>query len=345
MTDVGRLVAAAFSRSPQDLAVTLRPPLEHQSNRLYDVWADGRHCIAKEYLQEGELREAPAREFGALRLLSELDIAPQPVFYDPALGPVVIYVYLDGVMWDRRRPSAAQLSQLATVWNQMHAATTDGLWPSRNYRRSFDAVEAQLGAVFAQYERWCAAAYPAGQAIARECCALLAARRSAASALLAADVVPCFCRADARFANVIERPDGRLGLIDWEDSGLRDPARDVVDLLTHPNQEDLLSDEEWQAFLQPYLAVRRAVDPRIDERIHLYGAIYSVFWLAMVLRQGMRAAEDGALTTWSVNGLPGEWRLQRYLGRALAWPDGGARASHRALGELAFFPSDITPRG
>jgi hypothetical protein len=98
MTDVGRLVATAFSRSPQDVVVTLRPPLEHQSNRLYDVWADGRRYIAKEYLQEGELREAPAREFGALRLLSAIDIAPQPAFYDPALGPMVIYAYLDGVM-------------------------------------------------------------------------------------------------------------------------------------------------------------------------------------------------------------------------------------------------------
>jgi len=29
----------------------------------------------------------------------------------------------------------------------------------------------------------------------------------------------CFCRSDARFANVIARPDGRLGLVDWEDSG------------------------------------------------------------------------------------------------------------------------------
>jgi thiamine kinase-like enzyme len=226
----------------------------------------------------------------------------------------------------------------------MHAATTDGLWPSRNHRRSFDAVEAQLGAIFAQYERWCAATYPNGQAIARQCLALLAARRPAASVLLAADVVPCFCRADARFANVIERPDGRLGLIDWEDSGLRDPARDVVDLLTHPNQEDLISDEEWQAFLQPYLAVRRAVDPRIDERIHLYGAIYPLFWLAMALRQGMRAAEAGVLASWSVNGIPGERRLRRYLARVLAWPDGGAAASHAALGELTFFPCDITQR-
>jgi thiamine kinase-like enzyme len=28
-----------------------------------------------------------------------------------------------------------------------------------------------------------------------------------------------FCRADPRFANVITRPDGRLAMVDWEDSG------------------------------------------------------------------------------------------------------------------------------
>jgi len=59
----------------------------------------------------------------------------------------------------------------------------------------------------------------------------------------------CFCRSDARFANVIARPDGRVGLVDWEDSGLRDPARELADLLHHPNQEDLIDAEGWQPFL------------------------------------------------------------------------------------------------
>jgi thiamine kinase-like enzyme len=65
-----------------------------------------------------------------------------------------------------------------------------------------------------------------------------------------------FCRSDPRCANVIARPDGRLGLGDWEDSGLRDPGREVADLLLHPNQEDLVAGPVWDAFLRPYQASR-----------------------------------------------------------------------------------------
>ena len=89
-------------------------PLAHQSNRLYDVWVkDEQHWIAKEFLKSGELEDAPRREFDALTLLQDTDIAPQPVHFAPAtesLGPVVIYEFMDGEMWDRYSPTAARNS-------------------------------------------------------------------------------------------------------------------------------------------------------------------------------------------------------------------------------------------
>ena len=63
-----------------------------------------------------------------------------------------------------------------------------------------------------------------------------------------------FGRSDSRFANIIARTGGRVGIVDWEDSGLIDPALDQADLMVHANQEDLLSAGEWEAFLRPYLA-------------------------------------------------------------------------------------------
>ena len=44
-----------------------------------------------------------------------MDIAPQPLFFDPSVGPVVVYRYLDGPMWDRRVPAAAALAGLADL--------------------------------------------------------------------------------------------------------------------------------------------------------------------------------------------------------------------------------------
>ena len=42
--------------------------MPHQSNHLYDMRADGRHLIAKEYLSDVEL-DAPLNEYSALRLV------------------------------------------------------------------------------------------------------------------------------------------------------------------------------------------------------------------------------------------------------------------------------------
>ena len=148
-----------------------------------------------------------------------------------------------------------------------------------------------------------------------------------------------FCRSDARFANVIERPDGRLGLVDWEDSGLRDPAREVSDLTFAANQEDLLSSDDWRAFLTPYLSVLALRDPLLARRIHLYAAIYPLYWLALLFRIGLERARNGTLSCWTVNGLPADVRLRRYLARALAWPDLDFLHQLAELGDLRLFPS------
>jgi hypothetical protein len=67
---------------------------------------------------------------------------------------------------------------------------------------------------------------------------------------------------DPRFANVIQGPDAHITQVDWEDSG-------IACLLTHPNQEDLLTLAEWSAFLQPYLAVRSRTDRILSRRLDL----------------------------------------------------------------------------
>lgn len=99
----------------QKVQISLRPPLTFQSNRLFDVWVNGRHLIAKEFLKPEEEPDAPAREFGALQLLEPLNIAPRPVFYDPEIAPVVVYEFMAGEMWDRKRPSPHELAQLAQL--------------------------------------------------------------------------------------------------------------------------------------------------------------------------------------------------------------------------------------
>jgi len=110
-----------------------------------------------------------------------------------------------------------------------------------------------------------------------------------------------------------------VGLVDWEDSGLRDPARELADLLHHPNQEDLLDAEGWQPFLDRYLPSRSA-DPGFGERLRGYLALFPVFWLGVLLTEGLRRAASGALHGWLINDLEPNQRLRRYVARGLAWP-------------------------
>lgn len=147
----------------------------------------------------------------------------------------------------------------------------------------------------------------------------------------------CFSRADPRFANVIGRPDGRLGMIDWEDSGLRDAARDVADIVVHPNNEDLVTWQEWQAFLEPYLAERKKADSDIEKRVHLYYAVFPLFWLSGLVTRGRLLWERNQLADWTVNTMNPNVRLRRYLARAMAWPKMEFEGELEDVQDLVFF--------
>jgi aminoglycoside phosphotransferase (APT) family kinase protein len=336
------VVARLAGCRPAAIRLALRAPLEHQSNRLYEARADGRHLIVKEYLKREEYATAPVYEHRALELLAPFDVAPKPVGSAPeqdGRGPIVVYEYLDGEMWDRRKPSAQELAALAEVWLKVHAISPDRVW--QNTRHTFLVSEryAEFRASFLAYRAWTEAAHPAATAGADLCLDVLERHSPVADAAERLPPRRCFCRSDARFANVIRRPDGRIGLVDWEDSGLRDPAREILDLLSHPNQEDLLSPVEWQSFLEPYLAAQTARDPTLPRRVELYGAIYPMFWLALFLKLSIARAQAGTLAGWTINGLPANLRLRRYLARALAWPAPDFAAQLEELGDLELLPT------
>jgi len=337
------LIAGAIGLSSDTIEVSPRSSLEHQSNRLYDVWAGDRHLIAKEFLKRKEWWDAPLREFQALELLAPLDIAPQPVAHvqphSAAHRPLVVYEFMEGEPWDRRRPTPAELAQLAEVWLKMNAISTEDLWMSRGQSRSFDDIEARFHADLKDYADWVESEFHAGRRAVDLCFTVLESRHSAIRELSDQDPVLCFCRADPRFANVIQRPDGRLGLVDWEDCGLRDPARDLADLMTHPNQEDLISPKAWKAFLKPYLAVRGQADRHLKRRVDLYLALFPVFWLVTLIRHGIRLAREGRLRGWMEHGLPAGEKLRRYLARGLAWPEIQFARQMKTLSRVAFFPS------
>jgi hypothetical protein len=341
------IVARLGGYAPSELHVEVRTPLEHQSNRLYDAWVGGRHLLIKEYLKQEELSTAPLHEHRALEMLAPLDIAPQPIGvelgHSPEVGPIVVYEYLDGEMWGRRKPSSDDLRALAEVWLTIDSLSTQVDWAARGTNRSVAERFVRFSDRLRAFREWTEVAFPDGTAAALLCLDVLDRRWPEVRELDACSeqgMWRSFGPADTRFANVIRRPDGRIGLVDWEDCGLGDPARDVTGLLSHPDQEDLLSPGEWQAFLERYLATMTPKDPLLQRRIELYGAIDAVFWLSLLtFQEGLRRAETGELDGWMINGLPANVRLRRYLARALAWPEHDFGSHLARLRDLCFFPS------
>lgn len=306
------------------------------------MWVAHRHLIAKEFLKPDEFATAPVREHRALALIAPLDIAPLPVAIapepNPPLGPVVVYEFLEGNGWERRRRGATELAKLAALWLTVHGVPTDGLWASRSNADSLAEMEPWFRERFAAYGSWAETEFPEGRRGLELCLELLDRLRPVAAELAELPSVPCFCRSDARYANVIARPDGRLAMVDWEDSGLRDPAIDLADFTTHANQEDLLSPSDLHAFLDPYLAAREPLDPHLQRRYKLYLAAFPIFWLAGLLAAGVRRATAGTLPAWLVNDIPPNLRLRRYLARAIAWPSDDLSDALASLGSLRFFP-------
>lgn len=324
----------------EEVKISLRPPIDIQSNRLHDIWIGERHWIAKEYLKSDEFADAPRREFDALSLLADKDIAPQPIHFEPHTSdtpPIVVYEYMEGVMWDRHKPSPAELEQLAQAWLAVHAVTRDDLWISRNYDRSIVETIAMMQGYFMNYQAWAERYFKEGLPAVNLCMDILHQRRPIFEEIAAMKPPLYFCKSDPRFANVIRRPDGRIAFVDWEDSGLRDPARDLADLFSHPNQEDLLSPDDWGAFLRVYLAEMSRKDADLDYRIRLYLAIFPIFWMSLLMNR-IAQTQNKKLIDWSVNGLEGHQRLERIMGRMLAWSVDSIFYDFEPVSDYPFFP-------
>jgi hypothetical protein len=249
---------------------------------------------------------------------------------------VVVYRYMPGEMWDRRVPSATELRALAELWLEFHSLRIDELWMAIGQAAPWSVVEARLRAPIDAFAEWSYHRSPPARDAARLCVEALDRSLAAAARLIPLDVPVCFCRSDPRFANVIARPDSRLGLVDWEDSGLRDPAREVADLMMHPNQEDLLDWQAWEPFLSVYATSRRT-DTGFEGRLQGYLAVFPVFWLGVLLADALRRTVEDNFDGWLINEMEPNLRLRRYLARALTWPDPDVNSSLASLGELVFF--------
>jgi hypothetical protein len=144
----------ATGLGPGSLIIEQRSETPHRTNRLYDVWADGRHLIAKEYLSNVDL-DAPLNEYRPPPGRVNGHCAAAALF-DPSVGPAVVYAYMDGAMWDRRVPATAELVALADVWVALHALPIDDVWVGRARSSNSPSRVARWRAPIERYAAWAA---------------------------------------------------------------------------------------------------------------------------------------------------------------------------------------------
>jgi hypothetical protein len=71
--------------------------------------------------------------------------------------------------------------------------------------------------------------------------------------------------------------------------------------------------------------------------MHLYLAVYPLFWLVLIIMRGMKLASTGELAGWAPNRMPVNDRLRRYLARGLAWLEMDFSGALERLQDVMFF--------
>lgn len=343
MNEIAAVVTHALKLPPSDFRVRALAPLAHHSNHLYEARAGGVVYMVKEFRKLDELHDAPAREMFAMKALAPLDIAPWPVAHvrpgelGPGQWPVVVYRRMEGEMWDRRAPTPADMAALAQLWVTVSEVPIDGALPARGLTDAAGRLLDRLPNLLQRYANWARDRSPYCRPTAEALNEVGRRVEATAAELRGLPVREVYCRSDARFSNVIARPDGRLGMVDWEDCGVGDPAQFVADLRIGPNQEDLISDDAWRAFSGSLLRALGRRDPTLARRVALYELLALMLWLGLMVERVLADAVAGPVRPWVMNTMPANERGRRFLARALAWPEGDFEAALARVGEYRLF--------
>jgi hypothetical protein len=118
-------------------------------------------------------------------------------------------------MWVRRVPSPCELATLAETWLRVHRLPTNGVWMATGQSLAWVDVVTRPQSRIQMYAYWANRRGSERRDVARLCLDALERCLTVGASMIPADPPQCLCRSDRRFANVLARPDGCLGLVDW----------------------------------------------------------------------------------------------------------------------------------
>ncbi len=230
--------------------------------------------VIKMYMDAGWVRGR--REHEAQQLFAPLGLAPQPLWFDrdAELLPrqVVGYSYVDGAAPDMADPAIRQAIAVAIA--RVHASDAAAMPRVSPNPMNFDTfwtlLQENVATVRADLDGN-AAFIAALDALLRS-----AGNVAAAAAPLWANAVPTPIHGEFSPENTLIAPTGVI-FVDWELSGLGDPALEVARFV----QGHLVEPAARDAWLTAYLAACNA--PGMAERIAIYRRLLPIEWLCLLL--------------------------------------------------------------
>lgn len=243
---------------------------------------------------------APAREYFAMEALAPREIAPRPVAYvragqlGPGQWPIVVYQRMAGEMWDRPRPLRRRDGRSGPAVAGHPRGAGSGRAAGAGHRgrgRPAASPPAECLAPLCGLGPRSGTALPpdgagagGGRLASRGCC-----RRKGGEL----PVREVYCRSDARFSNVIARPDGRLGMVDWEDCGVGDPAQFVADLRIGTKSGGLDQRRGLAVVLGPVSWHAWPARTTLARRVALYELLVASLWLGWMAERVLTDAAAG----------------------------------------------------
>lgn len=264
------------------------------NNSLFHVQVAGETYACKLCVADG--RRRAYREWAALQQLwrADLPLAPRPVAYfpdGPLPVPAVVYGWVDGVPLTREPLTAHTLMELSNALWRIHRvprAPAPELLPAFHQPPRFTDYLAEIRANTAQVQAWAErvnAKPPMLAQWAADLPALLPAlvetlhlAEAAIHDARLADICPAhsLIRVDGNLDNVLRGADGRLSFVDWEYSGLGDPAYELAELRWHPNAMHLPS-VWWDTALATYPPPPG--DGSFESRLTLFNRLLPIWWV------------------------------------------------------------------
>lgn len=291
--DLDEIVLRYLTEAPAShfygLAVAITAMWQGSDNVLYRVRAAGLRgseidAVVKLYPDAGYVRGR--RQYDAQMTFHPLGLAPRPLWFDKEpenlAWQVLVYPWAEGDTPTGAEPGLlAALARAAAAVHSGDADTLSRYAPHAMSLQSWWQVQGQ--SVNALARRL------SGTSLERPFAALAGGAAQAVAAALplwaGAGLVPV--HGDLLLENVLAQGDGRVLLLDWEMSGLGDPALEAARFLA----QTPLDAPGWQdAWLADYLS---AFDrPGLAERIAAYRALLPFEWLCRLLDGLHRMHED-----------------------------------------------------